>query len=214
MRFYSKFLLIGCLALDLSPLHRAGSQEALGLKSEEAEAEPSPIPQPPAEGPQKKSAERGLSEREQLIKNIQQTITPEEFDASGLNKLSNDELRTLQDWLRGYRKTAEAKAEAQADKKVEGKVQEEVAKKEKTRTQRSFFESEKIYSRVEGNFKGLTGRTIIKLEDGTVWKQADQDDIFPARITDRPPVAISHNFFGYKMIVVGAGGFYVKPVRQ
>ena len=71
-----------------------------------------------------------------------------------------------------------------------------------------------ILSRVDGTFTGLTGHTIIKLEDGTTWKQANAGDRYRAQITDHPPVKVSHGTFGYKMRVVGTGEFYVDPVRK
>ena len=56
-------------------------------------------------------------------------------------------------------------------------------------------------------------QAIIKLEDGTVWKQANADDRFHASVTESPPVRVIHGTFGYKMRVVGTGEFYVDPVR-
>jgi hypothetical protein len=38
-----------------------------------------------------------------------------------------------------------------------------------------------IVSRVNGTFGGLGGATVIELEDGTAWKQANADDRFAAR---------------------------------
>ena len=84
-------------------------------------------------------------------------MTPEEFKAAGLNKLSPDELQKLNAWLQGYREVAEKKATARA------------AKVERTKM-------DLLVSRVDGTFNGLTGRTVIRLEDGTVWKQANADD--------------------------------------
>jgi hypothetical protein len=202
--------LITCVVLFLCPVSRMVGQEAVvGLRSDETEAEPSPIPQPPAEGPKKKKEkkESGLSERERLIKEIEQTMTPEEFEASGLNKLSVAELRSLQAWLHGYRQTTEAKATKKAATQAEAnKIAEEKP--------HLGSNVDKIFSRVDGQFQGISGHTIIRLEDGTVWKQANMDDHLQARLTDHPPVSLSHNVFGYKMMVIGTGEFYVKPVKQ
>ena len=71
-----------------------------------------------------------------------------------------------------------------------------------------------IVSRVDGTFNGLTGRTIIRLEDGTVWKQANADDRYRARVTDHPAAAVIHGVFGYKMRLEGTQEFYVDPVRN
>ena len=73
---------------------------------------------------------------------------------------------------------------------------------------------EQTLSRVDGTFTGLTGRTIIKLQDGTVWKQANIDDRYRAQVTDHPAVFVSRGPFGWKMRIEGTPEFYVNPVRK
>src|SRR6266496_5955870 len=51
--------------------------------------------------------------------NIQEMMTPEEFRAAGLNKLSPDELQKLDAWLQGYRQITEQKAEKKATARAE-----------------------------------------------------------------------------------------------
>jgi hypothetical protein len=133
--------------------------------------------------------------REEASGSIQQVMTPEEFNAAGLNKLSPDELQKLNAWLQGYREVAEKRATARA------------AKVERTKM-------DLLVSRVDGTFNGLTGRTLIHLEDGTVWKQANADDRYRAKITDHPAAAVIHGIFGYKMQIQGTQEFYVDPVRN
>ncbi|HYY13468.1 MAG TPA: hypothetical protein VE758_03430 [Chthoniobacterales bacterium] len=133
---------------------------------------------------------------------LQDMMTAEEFRAAGLDKLTPEELKNLNAWLQGYRQTAETKAAEEATAEVTKKV----AKESRARM-------DEIFSRIDGPFHGLTGKTIIKLEDGTVWKQANSDDRLSATMTDHPPVMVKHLVFGYKMRVVGTGEFYVNPVR-
>ena len=71
-----------------------------------------------------------------------------------------------------------------------------------------------LVSRVDGSFTGLTGRTLIRLEDGTVWKQANADDRYRSKNTDHPAAAVIHGVFGYKMQIEGTQAFYVDPVRN
>lgn len=123
--------------------------------------------------------------------NIQETMTPEQFKAAGLDKLSGKELESLNKWLQGDRQTAVKKATARA-----------------TRTKLDF-----LVSRVDGEFGGLTGATVIRLEDGTVWKQANSGDHYRASVTDHPGAAVMHGVFGYKMRISGTPEFYVDPVR-
>src|SRR5256885_10287781 len=134
--------------------------------------------------------------REKMSEDIQQIMTPEEFKAAGLNKLSPDELTKLNAWLQGYRQVTEQAAE----------------KKATARASRTKLDV--LVSRVDGTFNGLTGRTIIRLGDGTVWKQANADDRFRAKNPDHPAAAVIHGVFGYKMQIEGTQPFYVDPIRN
>ena len=134
--------------------------------------------------------------REETSGSIQQMMTPEEFKAAGLNKLSPEELQKLDAWLQGYRQVAEQAGE----------------KKGSARAERTKMDL--IVSRVDGQFNGLTGRTVIRLEDGTVWKQANADDRYRPKTTDHPAAAVIHGIFGYKMRIEGTQEFYVDPVRH
>ena len=127
---------------------------------------------------------------------IKEMMSPAEFNASGLNKLSADELQRLDAWLQGYRQVTEQAAEKKATARA-------------SRTKMDL-----IVSRVDGQFNGLMGRTIIRLEDGTVWKQANADDRYRAKVTDHPAAAVIHGVFGYKMRIEGTQEFYVDPVRN
>ena len=127
---------------------------------------------------------------------IKEMMSPEEFKAAGLNKLSSDELQKLDAWLQGYRQITEQKAEKKA-----------TARAEKTKM-------DVIVSRVDGTFNGLTGRTVVRLEDGTVWKQANADDRYRPKNPDHPAAAVIHGVFGYKMQIEGMQPFYVDPVRN
>jgi len=123
---------------------------------------------------------------------IQEMMSPEEFSAAGLNKLSPEELQKLDAWLQGYRQVAEKKATARAER----------------------TKLDLLVSRVDGSFNGLTGGTVIRLEDGTAWKQANADDHFRPRVTDHPGAVVVHTLFGYKMRIEGTPEFYVDPVRN
>src|SRR2546423_2489635 len=123
---------------------------------------------------------------------IKQAMSPEEFHKAGLDKLSDEELRNLDRWLRGDR--------------------EKTAKKAAVRTSKSKMDL--IVSRVNGSFCGLGGATVIELEDGTAWKQANADDHFRGSPVDHPGAAGIRGVFGYKMRIEGVPEFYVDPVRK
>ena len=136
-----------------------------------------------------------LAQPQEMSGNIQDLMSPGEFKAAGLGKLSPAELAKLNAWLQGYHDVTE-KAAAKKATAVASRTKMDL-----------------LVSRVDGQFNGLTGRTIIRLEDGTVWKQANADDRFRPKVTDHPAAVVIHGIFGYKMQVEGTQEFYVDPVR-
>src|SRR5436305_6700192 len=102
--------------------------------------------------------------RAQDEESIKHAMSPEEFHEAGHDKLSDEELRNLDRWLAGDR--------------------EKTAKKAAARTSRTKMDL--VVSRVSGSFPGLTGKTIIQLEDGTVWRQANKYDHYGASPIDHP----------------------------
>ena len=203
MKFYR--IAIASIAVLLAlPLRPVVSQEAV-----EKESTPSSEETPAVEIPKSSSEEKTgdeqpakkeqSSEREPSSKVLQDMMTAEEFKAAGLEKLSSEELKNLNAWLQGFREAAETKAAEKATAKA--------AKASRTKMDQTL-------SRVDGTFTGLTGRTIIKLEDGTVWKQANIDDRYHAQVTDHPGAFVSRGPFGWKMRIEGTPEFYVNPVRN
>ena len=202
MRYWLLLTLLAAVTgLCLRP---AIAQEAVEKSSAEISAEPE---QSPAASTEKKTEEEPTKEKSSSrgasSETLQDMMTAEEFKAAGLDKLSEEELKNLNAWLQGYRHTTATKAAEEATAEVTKKVAKE-----------SRAKLDNLVSRVDGTFNGLTGNTVIKLEDGTVWKQANAGDRFHAQITDHPPAAVMHGVFGYKMRVVGTGEFYVDPVRK
>lgn len=122
---------------------------------------------------------------------VQQKMTPQEFKAAGLDKLSANELQSLNKWLNGYRETTVKTAKKTAERQA----------------------AEVSESRVDGTFNGIGGGTVIRLEDGTVWKQANPDEHWRAPGLDHPAAVVVRTAFGRKMRIAGTPEFYVDPVR-
>ena len=203
MNFYRIAIALVVVLLGVSP-RAVVSQEAV-----EKEPSPSSEETPAVEIPKDSSDEKTgdeqpakkeqSSERDPSSKVLQDMMTAEEFKAAGLEKLSSEELKNLNAWLQGYREVAETKAAEKATAQA--------AKTSRTKMNQTL-------SRVDGTFTGLTGRTIIKLEDGTVWKQGNIDDRYRAQVTDHPAAFVSRGPFGWKMRIEGTPEFYVNPVRN
>ena len=133
---------------------------------------------------------------------LRQMMTPEQFKATGLKKLSPEELKNLENFLKGYREQA---------------VQETVkATEERTNpapTREKATRRDVIEGQVQGHFAGLTGHNRIVLADGSVWQQASDADRFAANLDNPDVVIVKASIFGYKMYIQGAARwFYAKQV--
>jgi hypothetical protein len=187
--------------ISILAIGRLWSQEAV-------EVEKSPTPA--EEATPEKSAKKPSPEKP--AKSLEETMRPEEFKAAGLDKLSEDQLQHLDAYLQGYRQSAQKKANEQAQAKAQEQIKEATVKatEEANKTARTKLDS--LVSRVDGTIEGLKGHTQIRLEDGTVWKQANADERYKAPITDHPAAVVVHGTFGYKMRIEGMQEFYVDPV--
>jgi hypothetical protein len=176
--------------------------------TEEKRAESTPETAAEEKGTKKK---KKAAPEEQSSRVLQDMMTAPEFKAAGLEKLSAEELRNLNAWLQGYRRTTETKATEKAAAETTRKVTEEVTKKAKAEARQKI---DRVESRVDGAVPHLTGHSIIKLEDGTMWKQANKDDRYASPPIDHPTAIVTRSTFGWKMRISGLPEFYVDPVRN
>jgi hypothetical protein len=114
---------------------------------------------------------------------LQDRMTPEEFKAAGLDKLTADELATLNAYL--GRETAKQVAETRKKEQLAvagfgGHVTPDNAP---------------IVSRLVGRFDGWSGKTVFKLENGQVWQQSEHGDLAGVHM-DAPMITITPSFSG------------------
>ncbi|MDR1075468.1 MAG: hypothetical protein LBL59_03970 [Xanthomonadaceae bacterium] len=118
---------------------------------------------------------------------IETQMTPAEFQAAGLEKLTPQELAALNAWLQGKVKRETEAAVA---------VTREETRKEIEDHNRGFFHfgsREPIASAISGQFDGFAMGRRYTLENGQVWEQIDSASIPGARktgpqVTIRPAV--------------------------
>ena len=124
------------------------------------------------------------------------------YERAGLAKLTSDERKTLdafvRDYVAGKQKDAAAVAAAQA---VDRAVKE-----------RKVRPPEVIESRIVGSYKGYGLRTVFRLANGEVWRPTN-DDVFTCQPIESPNVVIYRDTFGYKMFVEGSSSVRVKRVQ-
>jgi predicted ribosome quality control (RQC) complex YloA/Tae2 family protein len=198
------------LFLGSSPLLAQEAVES-AKPTEEASPEQSPTPKARDKNPDQSKPGRSLEE----------TMRPEEFKAAGLDKLSEDELQHLDAYLQGYRAAAKKKAAEQAQAQAQDEIKK--ANEKADQAQKATEEAKRdaanakskldgLVSRVDGTIDGLKGNTMIRLEDGSVWRQANRDDHYRAAVSDHPTAVVLRTSFGYKMRIEGMPEFYVDPV--
>ena len=120
---------------------------------------------------------------------LQERMSPEQFKAAGLNKLSESELKQLNAWFNGE-KTVVVEKTVIVEKPAEVGI---VAKQD----------TSDINSRLVGEFKGWRGSTVFTLENGQVWQQADSSEMFASKVMN-PKVKIGYSgFSGWKLQVEG-----------
>ena len=151
------------------------SQEAVEQTTKPAEeSTPGATPETTPE----KSAKKDASS-EKPAKSLEETMRPEEFKAAGLDRLSEDELQHLDAYLQGYRESAKKKAAEQAQAKAQDdikKAKQEATEEANRNAVSARTKLDSLVSRVDGRIEGIKGNTVIRLEDGTVWRQANRDD--------------------------------------
>jgi hypothetical protein len=124
---------------------------------------------------------------------IEQRMTPEQFRAAGLDKLSPEELAALNAWLRGTLEAETTRAAAQAEQKVKD-------------VNRGFFDfgsADPIRARLVGEFRGFGKGQRYTLDNGQVWEQTEAARLAGVRLND-PEVVISPGVLGVWWMKVGS----------
>ncbi|TZF88544.1 hypothetical protein [Cognatilysobacter lacus] len=116
---------------------------------------------------------------------IQQQMSTEEFKATGLDKLSPDELARLNTWLGRTIETEAAKAAVAAKKKVE----------DDNRGFFNFGSTDPIKSAITGEFRGFGQGRVYTLDNGQAWRQIDEASLAGVRLT-HPDVVVSPSLVG------------------
>ena len=124
---------------------------------------------------------------------VEKLMSPEEYEAAGLDKLTPAEREALNRWLISY--TA-------FEAPVMRRSNEEVKEVE---------EAFEIRARIVSPFKGWSGKTVFRLDNGQVWRQRLEGRF--AYGGDDTEVVIRKNFFGYYRMTHRATGAAVGVTR-
>jgi hypothetical protein len=116
---------------------------------------------------------------------IRAQMTPEEFAAAGLDRLSADELARLDAWLN---RTVVAESEKAA-------VAAKEAVQKDARGFLNFGSEEPVVARIVGEFRGFGRGREYTLDNGNVWRQID-DAQLATRPAANPQVRVTPSLVG------------------
>jgi hypothetical protein len=116
---------------------------------------------------------------------VEQQMTPEQFKATGLDKLSAQELANLNAWLNNTLEVETTKAAKQAKELVETE----------NRGFLNFGKSDPIVAKITGEFRGFAKGSRWTLDNGQVWEQVDSSSLASVRKTE-PQVRITPSLIG------------------
>jgi hypothetical protein len=140
---------------------------------------------------------------------IRDLMSVTQFHQAGLDKLTPQELASLNAWLNGYVNEGEQASAAPAV------VTQKPAAPDVSFGSESLPSAgpQEITSRYAGVLKGWTGNTVFALENGQVWKQAGPGYETDMRL-DHPEVVIKKLAFGYLLTLPGhSETVFVKRVK-
>lgn len=116
---------------------------------------------------------------------LKQRMSNSEFSAAGLNKLTPDELASLDQWLSGH---------AKVKTKMVSSTGKPVFYTDSGRRQ-------KIRTHIKGEFSGWHGSDIFTLENGQVWQQVGTDQP-SCSSSNNPQATVKPSLFGNWLMYV------------
>ena len=123
---------------------------------------------------------------------LEEQMSGKEFTATGLNKLTAEELEALNKWIRSRSVATldQPKSGSYAAADIAGEDKRGFKNEKDSDTERT-----PITSRVKGSFTGWNGHTVFELENGMIWEQADKEKYHIGEVQN-PEITIKPRIFG------------------
>ena len=132
---------------------------------------------------------------------VQELMTTSEFEATGLDSLTTEELEALNEWLSKNGALVVESAEISRVKTENTSEQQPEAIVSAPQT-RAYGEREPdVYSQITGEFSGWDGKTIFRLANGQIYQQR-RPGRWKTQLLD-PDVRVFRGFVGYELEVDG-----------
>ncbi len=134
---------------------------------------------------------------------LEERMTGKELLETGLNKLSEEELAALNEWIRRHSVATLENASARPASSASGRGADTRGFELKNKGGGE-NRGKVIHSHIVGKFDGWRGKqTLFKLDNGMIWKQAE-NDTFAIREVSNPEVTIKKGIMGtWRLSVVG-----------
>jgi hypothetical protein len=127
---------------------------------------------------------------------LEERMSQAEFHAAGLDKLSPDELKALDDWLSTHIAATTTYVTPGGAPVFYPKASDR----------------EVVESRIDGKFSGWYGKNVFKLENGQEWTQAESGSM-QTGVYDHPTVKIKPMLVGSWLMYVDVCGCSVRVNR-
>ena len=107
----------------------------------------------------------------------EQVIPKDVFEAAGLEKLTAEELATLEAWISGNREQSVAGTSLAVEDLPQGEDAFGVEQVEVRMAKILNSDIDRIETRIQGKLRGWGGGTYFYLQNGQVWKQIDNSNM-------------------------------------
>lgn len=148
--------------------------------------------------------------------NFWQQLTPEERRAAGIEQLSPEQQAALDRLAARFATEGARQAVDVARTEIRAKVEKETKQRVEARVGLTKPEDEVnlVTTRIAGTFKGWSGQTLFRFENGQTWVQDDKSDSYWVPAQPGPDVEIRRsNFGGWKMSLPNGRWVRVKRVN-
>jgi len=150
-------------------------------------------------------------------------LTPAERAAAGLTQLTEQQQAALDGLAERYARdgashaiaAARAKARAEGEAAAKAGLEKEIQQRNEARFGLTDSQAgpETVRSRITGQFKGWSGRTLFRLENGQTWVQADTTERYWVQAQAGPAVEVRKSSLGGWKLYVLPEGRWVRVTR-
>jgi len=151
---------------------------------------------------------------EDAFSTLEERMSGKEFKETGLNKLTDEELANLNDWLRRHSVATleNASARPSSQQIIVNSTDGEIPLTTSDKRGLGYLgvaydhdaQGKVIYGTLNGAFSGSNGKgTLFKLTNGMVWEQTEKDSFSVSTVVN-PDITITKNLIGnWQLSLVG-----------